>query len=124
MDILQAVHRAEQAAALLFAENIAAKMTLRQAVVLKAVLDNSGGSQTDLVKATGVDRSTLADIVRRLHRRGWLQRRRTKEDARAYAVQLTPEGNKALQSARQAAAKAEKVLATQMPGVRNLSNGH
>ena len=125
MELLSQVHRAEQAAALLFAKNSAAKMTVRQAIVLKAVLDNSGGSQTDLVRATGVDRSTLADIVRRLQRRGWLQRRRTKEDARAYAVQLTPEGHKALQSARQAATKTEKALAQQMPGVRHLeTNGH
>ena len=125
MNILHSIHRAEQAAALLFAENSAAKMTVRQAVVLKAVLDNSGGSQTDLVNATGVDRSTLADIVRRLHRRGWLQRKRTKEDARAYAVQLTPEGHKALQTARQAATKTEKQLADKFPGLKAMAaNGH
>ena len=123
MDILQTVHRCEQAAALLFAENVTEKMTVRQAVVLKAVLDNSGGSQTDLVNATGVDRSTLADIVRRLHRRGWLQRKRTKEDARAYAVQLTQQGHKALQSAKAAATKTEKQLGDKFPGIRALSNG-
>ncbi|MFZ1102753.1 MAG: helix-turn-helix domain-containing protein, partial [Hyphomicrobiaceae bacterium] len=38
---------------------------------------------------TGIDRSTLADIVRRLTRKGLLQRCRTNEDARAYAVRLT-----------------------------------
>jgi DNA-binding MarR family transcriptional regulator len=125
MDILSGIHRAEQAAALLFSENVAAKMTVRQAVVLKAVLDTPGCSQTDLVNATGVDRSTLADIVRRLQRRGWLQRRRTKEDARAYAVQLTPEGHKALQSARHAATKTEKQLADKFPGLKAMTaNGH
>ena len=53
---------------------------------------NEGLSQTDLVERTGVDRSTLADIVRRMLKKGLLQRRRTKDDARAYAVKLTEEG--------------------------------
>jgi DNA-binding MarR family transcriptional regulator len=29
---------------------------------------------------TGVDRSTIAEMIRRMQRRGLLQRRRTKED--------------------------------------------
>jgi DNA-binding MarR family transcriptional regulator len=60
--------------------------------ILLAVQTHSPCSQTRLVEATGVDRSTLADVVRRLTKKGLLRRRRTKEDARAYAVALTPEG--------------------------------
>ena len=63
------------------------------------VAQNEGLSQTGLVDRTGIDRSTLADIVRRMQRKGLLQRRRTKEDARAYAVKLTDEGRRVLRIA-------------------------
>ena len=71
-------------------------LTPRQLAVLVTVANNEGLSQTGLVDRTGIDRSTLADIVRRLQRKGLLQRRRTKEDARAYAVKLTDEGRRVL----------------------------
>jgi len=53
----------------------------------------------DLVDMTGIDRSTLADIVRRMLKKGLVQRRRTKDDARAYAVKLTDQGRKTLKLA-------------------------
>jgi DNA-binding MarR family transcriptional regulator len=67
--------------------------------VLVTVSIWEGLSQTELVEKTGIDRSTLADIVRRMLKKGYLQRRRTKEDARAYAVKLTDEGWNALKAA-------------------------
>ncbi len=75
-----------------------AGLTPRQFAVLLTVAQNEGVSQTDLVERTGVDRSTLADIVRRMLKKGLLQRRRTKNDARAYAVKLTDEGWRVLRS--------------------------
>ena len=74
-------------------------LTPRQYAVLVAVSQNEGLSQTRLVDKTGVDRSTLADIVRRMLKKGLLQRRRTKDDARAYAVKLTEEGRRVLKAA-------------------------
>jgi DNA-binding MarR family transcriptional regulator len=38
----------------------------------------------------------MADIVRRLVKRGWLKRRRTPQDARTYAISLTVEGQRIL----------------------------
>jgi MarR family transcriptional regulator, temperature-dependent positive regulator of motility len=67
-------------------------VTTRQYDVLAAAAASPGVSQHKLMLATGIDRSTLADIVRRLCRTGLLTRRRTREDARAYAVTLTSEG--------------------------------
>ncbi|MEQ1712378.1 MAG: MarR family winged helix-turn-helix transcriptional regulator, partial [Hyphomicrobium sp.] len=68
-------------------------------------------SQTNLVDKTGIDRSTLADIVRRMLKKGLLQRRRTKEDARAYAVKLTEEGWRTLKASEPMARRVdEKVL--------------
>ena len=73
-------------------------LTPRQLVVLGAVAHNEGASQTDIVETTGIDRSTIAEMVKRLIKRGLLHRRRTKEDARAYAVKLTDQGRRLLRS--------------------------
>jgi len=64
--------------------------------VLEAVAARSGLTQTDLVKATGIDRSTLADLVARMTTKGLLERERSTLDARAKAVRLSPEGEAAL----------------------------
>ena len=94
------LHRAGQCAGDIFAAEIGeTDLTPRQYAVLHTVSLNEGLSQTDLVEQTGVDRSTLADIVRRMLKKGLLQRRRTKEDARAYAVKLTEEGWRVLKAA-------------------------
>ncbi len=93
------LHRAGQCAGDVFQGEFGdSDLTPRQYAVLMTVSQNEGLSQTDLVEETGVDRSTLADIVRRMLKKGLLQRRRTKEDARAYAVKLTDEGWRTLKS--------------------------
>jgi DNA-binding MarR family transcriptional regulator len=95
------LHRAGQCAADVFAAEMGGlDLTPRQFAVLLTVAQREGLSQTDLVEVTGIDRSTLADIVRRMLKKGLLQRRRTREDARAYAVKLTDEGLRVLAAAR------------------------
>jgi MarR family transcriptional regulator, temperature-dependent positive regulator of motility len=91
------LHRASQAVEVVFSSEVEVEnLTPRQLAVLMTVAQNEGLSQTGIVDRTGIDRSTLADIVRRLHKKGLLQRRRTKEDARAYAVKLTEAGRRVL----------------------------
>ncbi|MBU2580098.1 MAG: MarR family winged helix-turn-helix transcriptional regulator [Alphaproteobacteria bacterium] len=98
--LLHLLHRAGQCADELFAANIGeSALTPRQYEVLKAVDATEDPSQTHLVEITGIDRSTLADIVRRLVERGVLARTRTRRDARMYAVKLTSEGEAALKAA-------------------------
>ena len=100
---LHLLHRAGQTADELFAINVADNgLTPRQYAVLKAVAANKKPSQTLLVEKTGIDRSTLADIVRRLEARGLLARQRTLSDARKYAIHLTDSGKAALLSAEPA----------------------
>jgi DNA-binding MarR family transcriptional regulator len=91
-------------------------LTPRQYAVLVAVSQNEGVSQTLLVEKTGVDRSTLADIVRRMLKKGLLQRRRTKEDARAYSVKLTEDGWKALKAADPLAKRVDEKILGVLPG--------
>jgi MarR family transcriptional regulator, temperature-dependent positive regulator of motility len=94
------LHRAYQAAGDIFqAEMKVGGLTPRQLAVLVTIGQNEGLSQTGIVNSTGSDRSTVAEVIRRLQRRGLLQRRRTKEDARAYAVKLTNEGWRVLRMA-------------------------
>ena len=104
------LHRAGQCASDVFQGEMGeGDLTPRQYAVLVAVSQNEGLSQTHLVEKTGVDRSTLADIVRRMLKKGLLQRRRTKDDARAYAVKLTEEGWRILKTVD------DKILAA-LPG--------
>ncbi len=91
-------------------------LTPRQYAVLVAVSQNEGLSQTHLVEKTGVDRSTLADIVRRMLKKGLLQRRRTRDDARAYAVKLTEEGWRILKTVDPLAKRVDDKILAALPG--------
>ena len=91
------LHRANQVAADRFTKAIGdSDLTPRQVAVLGIVAANEGVSQTGIVAASGIDRSTMADIVRRLVKRRLLARQRSKQDTRAYNVTLTVEGRRVL----------------------------
>ncbi|KAK0351202.1 hypothetical protein LTR94_025905, partial [Friedmanniomyces endolithicus] len=83
--------------------------------VLEAVAARSGLTQTDLVKATGIDRSTLADLVARMTTKGLLERERSTLDARAKAVRLSPDGEAALLAARPRVEAADKRIMGLLP---------
>ena len=85
-------------------------LTHRQFTVLSAVDTNEGKSQTELVKITGIDRSTLADLISRLMAQGYLQRRRSKDDARTNAIRLTPVGKKMLKASQTGAEEIDKKM--------------
>lgn len=123
--VLHMLHRVSQLAEQLFAQSIdATGLTARQLIVLDAVYRLDHPSQTDICAATGIDRSTLADIARRLVGKGLLARRRTKEDARAYAVRLTDEGRQVLSRALPAVLVVDqRLLAALTPAERaNFTN--
>lgn len=90
-------------------------LTKQQFTVLAALENNEGASQTALVDMTGIDRSTLAEMVRRMLERGLLSRERTETDARANAVAITAGGRKALRAARSVADRAERLLLESLP---------
>lgn len=102
------LRRAQQYAHDLYAKEVGASgPTPRQFEVLHTVAQNEGLSQTDLVRATGIDRSTLADMIARMIKKGHLSRQRTKADARANAVSITASGKRVLQGASSAVNRAE-----------------
>ena len=113
---LHLLHRAGQCAADVFQTELGpGDLTPRQFAVLVTVSQNEGLSQTHLVERTGIDRSTLADIVRRMIKKGLLQRRRTREDARAYAVKLTDEGSRVLKSVEPVSRRVDERILSSLP---------
>ena len=105
------LHRAGQLAEDIFSRSIGdLGITARQYVVLSVVDGLEDPSQTTLCEISGIDRSTLADIVRRLVSRGLLTRRRTRNDARMYAVRITPEGKRILEKASPIALKVDAAV--------------
>ena len=96
----------------LYAQEAGARdLTKQQFTVLAALEHHDGVSQTALVEATGIDRSTLAEMVRRMLDRGLLFARahgRRRSVRTRWRSRLA--GRKALRSARIAADRAEKAL--------------
>ena len=91
------------------------ELTKQQFTLLAVLEQNEGASQTALVERTGIDRSTLAEMVRRMLEKGLLSRERTEEDQRANSVAISPAGRKALRAARTSADRAEKALLDSLP---------
>ena len=110
------LHRAVQAAADLHAGLAGPEgLTPRQFAVLSAIASAEGSTQTQLVRTTGVDRSTLAELVARLAERGLLDRSRSGSDARANQVSLTEAGRNLLEASRPLAAEADLALLSRLP---------
>lgn len=108
------LHRAGQHAEDMFARATdQLGITARQFVVLAAIDGLDKPSQTALCETSGIDRSTLADIVRRLEMRGLIHRERTKADARMYAVSVTDQGRALLARAAPIAIKVERDVLSQ-----------
>ena len=110
------LHRAQQIAANESASALAAAgITLRQFSVLAALSGNDGVSQSDLVNATGIDRSTLADMVARMEKAGLIKRVASKTDKRAKVVSLMAKGKKAYEKVLPAVEKADAAIFEALP---------
>lgn len=110
------MHRVLQLALDIYSEEAGADgPTQRQFAVMEAVAAKSGLTQTDLVRATGIDRSTLADLVSRMTTKGLLERERSAVDARAKAVTLSEAGKALLETARPKVEAADKRILALLP---------
>lgn len=110
------MHRALQLTLDIYAEETGPDgLTQRQFAVLEAASLKAGLTQTELVRMTGIDRSTLADLVTRMTAKGLLQRERSTLDARAKAVRLSPEGEAQLEAARPRVEAADKRIMALLP---------
>ena len=97
--VVHLLHRVAQRGDDIFDKEVGdADLTARQFAVLLSVAQSEDPSQTDVVEMTGIDRSTIADMIRCMVKKGLLQRRRSRSDARAYVVRLTPAGQRVLKT--------------------------
>lgn len=115
------LHRAQQVAADLHVSAFgAAGLTQRQLAVLIVLRADDGISQTELVTRTGIDRSTLAEMVARMQAKDLVVRTKSAIDSRANSVHLSAGGREALQAAMPKLADIDKgVLAFLSAGRRD-----
>lgn len=113
------IRRAQQRAVDLFMDEVGEDgPTPRQFAVLLNVYQNDGINQTDLVRLSGIDRSTLTEILRRLASRGLIQRRRLKKDQRTNVLSTTAAGIRALETAFEAVARSQDRIMESVPPAR------
>jgi DNA-binding MarR family transcriptional regulator len=116
---LHLLHRVRQCAGELFQSEMAGiNLTARQYVVLVAAAHQDGSSQQDIIDSTGIDRSTVSQVVQTMIRKGLLKRRRTREDARAYAITLTQYGRDVLKASEPIVGRIDEALVAALPASR------
>lgn len=102
--------RAQQLHVAAWQRHVSATVSSVQFGVL-AVLDRRpGASQQELCEALDLDRSTIADLVRRLERNGLVERRRDDTDRRRNRLELTDDGARTLAQLRPRAETVEHAL--------------
>lgn len=115
------LHRAQQVAADLHVAAFGSSgLTQRQVAVLAVLGSDDGLSQTDLVIKTGIDRSTLAEMVARMETKGLMVRSKSAIDSRANCVSLTPAGQEALLDALPKLAAIDKSVLALLPTGRRV----
>ena len=113
--LLTLLHNAEQAATAAFTEVKGdLQLTPAQALVLQALLQERD-SQWTITQLTGVDKSTLSDIILRLEKRGLVTRERSINDARRIICRITLEGRDAAKDAAVVAQSALERLLEPIP---------
>lgn len=113
------LRRAEQFAAELFSNStLHDGVTLRQTVLMAAIAEAEGASQSDLVRITGVDRSTLAEMMARMEGRGLIVRAAAADDGRAKSVRLTAMGRRKLELGLPAIRVVDRALLAALSGPR------
>jgi DNA-binding MarR family transcriptional regulator len=79
---------------------------------LAAIEANPGINQRRLAAMFGLDKSTLSPAVDTLAVRGFVQRTRAAEDARAWSLTLTPQGRQVLTRMRAKVEAQERIIAS------------
>lgn len=90
------LRRTHQRSLDIFTRHVGSDVTRLQIAALVALNKNPGASQRELVEATGIDKSTLKEMLTRMEARGWVQRERDPQDSRAWTMRLTLEGSAVL----------------------------
>lgn len=115
-EIGHSLHRAGQMTDDLFSAAAGGiDITARQLTVLEIIGQSHGPSQMDICSLTGIDRSTIADMVLRLINKGYVERQRSCSDARRYMLQLTAAGRQVLETAQPIARRVQSEILASVP---------
>ncbi len=110
------LRRCQQRAVDIFMEEVAPhRITPRQYAILVTLSHQPGLTQTELVEVTGVDRSTVGDMIDRLVRRGFVRRQKSGSDQRANTLIVLPAGKTMLRTVRPAADRAQARIMEPLP---------
>ncbi|WP_291048976.1 MarR family winged helix-turn-helix transcriptional regulator [Herbiconiux sp.] len=110
------IRRAQQAHVAAWQREVSAEVTSVQFGVLNVLAGTPGASQQHLVERLDLDRSTIADIVARLERRGLIERIRDGADKRRNVLHLTPLGETELAALLPRVARVDEVLTAGLTG--------
>jgi DNA-binding MarR family transcriptional regulator len=86
---------AQQVHTAIWLRTFGAELTGPQYAILHVLAARPDSSQRAIGELTALDKSTVADLVDRLHRRGWVQRTRDPADGRSRLIRL---GDSAIES--------------------------
>jgi MarR family transcriptional regulator, temperature-dependent positive regulator of motility len=113
------LHRAGQIAADLHVAAFGKSgLTQRQMAVLGVLALKDAISQSELVSFSGIDRSTLAEMVARMARTGLLVQTKSATDNRANALSLTSKGKMSLEEALPKLAAIDAAVLALLPASR------
>lgn len=104
------IRRAQQAHVAAWQQEVSADVTSVQFGVLNVLSGTPGASQQHLVERLDLDRSTIAEIVVRLERRGLIERVRDIADRRRNVLNLTPLGARELATLLPRVTRVDQVL--------------
>jgi DNA-binding MarR family transcriptional regulator len=110
------IRRAQQAHVAAWQREVSAEVTSVQFGVLNVLAGTPGASQRHLVERLDLDRSTIADIVARLERRGLIERVRDGADKRRNMLHLTSQGEAELAALLPRVARVDEVLTAGLSG--------
>ncbi|SFY51121.1 MarR family winged helix-turn-helix transcriptional regulator [Streptomyces sp. F-1] len=84
--------RLQQAHHLLWTTMVSEEITSPQFAVLNTLVAEPGLDQRTVGERVGLDRSTIAEVISRLIRRGFLDKDRDPQDGRRFLLRLTDDG--------------------------------
>lgn len=93
------------------------KVTPDQFTVMRTLLegDSRGMTQCDLTDFMSSDPNTVASLLERMEKAGWLERRPHEKDRRAYRIRLQPAGKKKYQEVREIAVTLQSEVLSVLP---------
>jgi DNA-binding MarR family transcriptional regulator len=101
--------------ALWFEECAGFDITPVQYGLLTTLLATPDLDQNSICRELGIDRTNVADVVGRLARRGWIERRRSQNDKRMMLARLTPAGRRVTEEMYAAMQRAQDRLLAPLP---------